>query len=252
MDRVRCCRCERSKYFKSEVREPVSIVRIRRNLKINSAGAICLLCCRNVYLIERNLLEILSVEICQRCRCHHVVLNLLRLAAALKNDGQRLRSNGRWCRRCRRREMIFLTLRSGGGGSLTRRNVLLLLLRVRGITVSRIGCRFGAVSVFWTLVGWSVRTLFVFGVVGSAPVIEARIDYVGIWVQIPRHISVRTPVPVTPIVIVPAVGSAMGIAAGISGAVAVSTREPVSSIGERYACPRRCLRAARHRKSAWC
>ena len=42
--------------------------------------------------------------------------------------------------------MIFLTLRSGGGGSLTRRNVL-LLLRVRGITVSRIGCRFGAVSV---------------------------------------------------------------------------------------------------------
>lgn len=81
------------------------------NLEVDPAATICLLRGSDIDLIERDLLEMVTVEIGERRCSEHVVLHLLRRTITFEDYGQRLR--GGWGRCCRRDcgEVVFLPLR---------------------------------------------------------------------------------------------------------------------------------------------
>jgi hypothetical protein len=99
------------------------------------------------------------------------------------------------------------------------------LLWVRSSAVIRVRW-FGAIV--WTLIGTLlergtfVEALLVFGVVRRSPVIEARIDHIGIDV-IPRVVSVRTPAVIASVVIAAPIASAVRISTGVAGLVLIAS-----------------------------
>jgi hypothetical protein len=143
--------------------------------------------------------------------------------------------------------VIFLSLGPNRSGRAWLN--ILLLLRIRNITICRIGC-FG--SVIRTLVrrGAWVRSLLIFRIVRSSPVIEPGINYIGI--NVGRSVAVRSPAAISPVVIVASIATAMRASAAIAATVRpmrISTREAATAIGKRDSRTWRRLQPAWHRES---